>query len=124
VAAARIGVAVTVILTLALAGGACNRGAAEESLQAAEQTLGAARPELERYAPAELAALSRVLSDARADLDAGEYTRALRVAQAFPKRVWAAVAIAERRKRAQEATRDEVPRPGPASRGGDPADRS
>jgi hypothetical protein len=121
----RFRIAVGVVLALTLAAGACNRGAAEESLEAAERTLEAARPELERYAPEELAALSQDLRDARADLEAGEYTRALRVAQGFPQRVRAAVAIAGRQRRALEATRDEVPRRGPASRAGEPpTDRS
>jgi hypothetical protein len=115
VPSARAGVAVSVLLAAAFTSGACNRGAAEESLQAAEQTLEAVRPDLERHAPDELAALSQALSEARVALEAGEYTRALRVAQGLPKRVRAAVAIAQRRKRASDATRDEKPHRGPAT---------
>jgi hypothetical protein len=115
VPSARSGVAASVLLAVALTSGACNRGAAEESLQAAEQMLEAVRPDLERYAPDELVRLSQALSDARVALEAGEYTRALRVAQGLPKRVRAAVAIAERRKRAFDATRDERPHRGPAT---------
>ncbi len=95
----KAGVAVTAILALALATGACNRGAAGESLQAAEQMLEAARPDLERYAAEELATLSRALSDARADVETGQYTRGLRVAQGLPARIRTALAMAARRKR-------------------------
>ncbi len=95
----KAGVAVSALLALALATGACNRGAAEESLQAAEQTLEAARSDLERYAPEKLATLSQALSDARADVETGQYTRGLRVAQGLPARIRTALAMAEARKR-------------------------
>ncbi len=112
----KAGVTATALLALALATGACNRGAAEESLQAAEQTLEAARPDLERYAPEELAALSQALSDARADVETGKHTRALRVAQGLPARIRTALAVAERRRRALGAPGDETSRESGTSR--------
>ena len=112
----KAGVTVTALLALALASGACNRGAAEESLQAAEQTLEAARPDLERYAPEKLATLSQALSDARADVETGQHTRALRVAQGLPARIRTALAVAERRRRALGAPGDEISRESGTSR--------
>jgi hypothetical protein len=87
-----------VALALILAGLACNRGAAEESLQEAEGAIEDARDHLERYAPEELAALNATLEDARADVDAGHYTRALRAAQELPARIRSARATGDRRK--------------------------
>jgi HEPN domain-containing protein len=81
---------VAVALALPLATAACNRRAAEESLEAAEQRLEAVRAELEQRAPGELAALSRDLDEARDDLEAGRYTRALRTTQRIPARIRAA----------------------------------
>jgi hypothetical protein len=97
--------AAAVALTTVLTPG-CNRGAAEESLQVAEKRLEEARPELARYAPEKLAVLSEALRNARNDLEAGRYTRALRVAQGLPERIWAALALAERRKRRLESADD------------------
>jgi hypothetical protein len=91
-----------------LASLACNKGAAEESLQEAEGAIEDARAELERHAPDELAALSETLEDARADVDTGHYTRALRAAQELPARIRTARATAERRKDELGAVWDEL----------------
>jgi hypothetical protein len=91
-----------------LASLACNKGAAEESLQEAEGAIADARPDLERYAPKELAELSETLEDARADVEAGHYTRALRAAQELPARIRSARARAERRRDALGAEWDEL----------------
>jgi len=88
---------------LALATVACNKGPAEESLQAAEQALAAA-PEVEKYVPEEFAAVSQILSAARASFAAGRYTDALRAAQALPDRIAAAAAVAASRKEQSAAT--------------------
>jgi hypothetical protein len=110
----RRGAVLAAALALTVLTPGCNRDAAEESLQVAEQRLEEARPELARYAPEKLAALSEALRDARHDLEAGRYTRALRVAQGLPERIWAALALAERRRRMLEGAADGASRPAPA----------
>ncbi len=82
---------------LAVSAGACNKGAAEEALQAAEQALTAA-PEVERYEPEEFAAVSGIIRKARASYAAGRYTDALRAVQALPDRIAAAAVAAAKRK--------------------------
>jgi hypothetical protein len=99
----RRGTARLVAGLLALSTVACNRGPAEEALQAAEQALAAA-PETERYAPEEFAAVSGILKEARASYAAGRYTDALRAAQALPDRIAAAAAAAAKRKEQSAAT--------------------
>jgi hypothetical protein len=95
-------------LALAVGTGACNKGAAEESLQEAERSLEEVRADLERHAPAELAALTRTVDEARADIEAGHYTRALRAAQGLPARIRSARATADRRKENLPAAWDEL----------------
>jgi len=102
--------AVALTGSVALLAGGCNRGAAQESLAVAEQSLEEARPELGAHAPEELAALRALLEGARADLEAGRYTDALRTAQDFPARLRAARNRAERRQRELRPPHD--PRPG------------
>jgi hypothetical protein len=80
--------------SLALAGLACNKGPAEEALGFADQQIAAARPELEANAPGELEALTAEVGQARAQLEQGQYTDALRAAQKLPARVRAALAVA------------------------------
>jgi hypothetical protein len=86
-----------VLSFLSLVAVACNRQPAAESIQAAEQALAAA-PEIQTYLPEDFAALSEVLREARASLDAGRYTDALRAAQVLPDRIAAAAAAAAKRK--------------------------
>jgi hypothetical protein len=80
----------------------CNKGPALEAIAAAERELAAA-PELAQHEPAEHAAISLALKQARASLDEGRYTDALRVAQALPDRVAAAAQSAARRKQQAQA---------------------
>lgn len=101
-------VVVAAALALLLAFLACNKGAAEESLQEAESAIEEARGQLERYAPEELAALDETVREARADVDAGEYTRALRAAQELPGRIRSAQTTADKRKAALGAEWDEL----------------
>lgn len=96
-------IATLVVAVLALSSVACNRRPAEDALQAAEQALRDA-PEIERYAPEELAAVSGILRDARASYAAGRYTDALRAAQGLPDRIAAAEAAAAKRKERSAAT--------------------
>ena len=93
-------VIVTSLLALSIV--ACNKGPADEALRAAEQALAAA-PEVERDEPAEFAAASGILREARAAFAAGRYTDALRAAQLLPDRIAAAAASAARRKQQSAA---------------------
>ena len=77
---------------------ACNKGPARDALAETEQAIEAARPQLEAYAPEDLAALRVEVQQARAELDAGRYTGALRLAQRLPGRIRAAVEKAASRK--------------------------
>ena len=89
-------------LLFALSTAACNRGAADEALQAAERAFAAAT-EVEAYAPEEFTAVSQIIREARASHAAGRYTDALRAAQPLPDRIATAVALAAKRKE-QSAT--------------------
>lgn len=91
------------VVSLALLALACNRGPAEDALAIADQEIAAARPELERYAPGELAGLESAVRQARAQVVQGRYTEALRVAQGMPERVRAALAVAAAQKEEQAA---------------------
>ncbi len=77
---------------------ACNARPARDALDEAEQAIAAARPDLEAYAPRELAALRAELARGRAQLAAGHYTEALRLAQRLPGPIQEAVEMAARRK--------------------------
>jgi phage shock protein A len=81
---------------------ACNKGPADAALKEAEQALASA-PDIERYAPAEFTAITATIRDARADLDAGRYTDALRSAQALPDRILAAGEAAGKSKQQEAA---------------------
>ncbi len=50
------GIATLVVASLALFASACNKGPADAALKAADQALAAAKPEIEKYVPEELAA--------------------------------------------------------------------
>jgi hypothetical protein len=92
------GVATLAAVSLALLAGACNKGPAEDSLRAAEQALASAAPEIQRYAPGELAPLQGTLESVRADLGKGNYTAALQAAQDLPARIRAALLAAAAQK--------------------------
>jgi hypothetical protein len=86
------------IASLVLLAAACNKGPAEDAIEDARQALEAARPELARYAPGELASIERALADARSSLDEGHYTESLKTAQGLPARIDAAAASAAAKK--------------------------
>ncbi len=87
-----------VVLALVLfATAACNRGAAEEALAAADNAFAAA-PEVAAYDPEEFQATRQALQDAHASFDAGRYTDALRASQLLPDRIAAAAHEAAKRK--------------------------
>src|SRR5512136_1837914 len=87
-----------VVASLALSAAACNKGPAEEALAAADQALAAAKPDLERYVPEDLASLTSAAQQARRQLDQGHYTDALKAAQDLPSKIRAAVAVAAAKK--------------------------
>jgi hypothetical protein len=103
-----VGVTVLAVASLGLVAAACNEGPAEEALAAADQALAAARPDLERYGPRDLATLAAAMRQARAELDRGHYTDALRAAQGLPSRIRVAAAAAAAKKEEQVAAWNEM----------------
>jgi hypothetical protein len=99
---ARVGACLAAGL-LALATAACNKGPAEAALKAADQSIEAARPDLEKYVPQELQALLEAARAAHAEFDRGNYKQALTQAQALPAKIEAALqaALATRRELAR-----------------------
>jgi hypothetical protein len=87
---------------------ACNKGPAEDALRVADQAIAGAQPELETYAPGELAALTAGVRQARAQVDQGHYTEALKAARLVPARVRAALAVAAAEKQRRAATWNEL----------------
>lgn len=88
------GITALALVSLALIAAACNKGPAKASLEAADQALAAATPEIQMYAPAELASLTSALQAARSELERGNYTEALKAGQALPAQIQAALAAA------------------------------
>ena len=88
------GIAALTVASLATFASACNKGPAEAALNAADQALAAARPEIEKYVPGELASLTSAVQAARSEFEKGNYTEALKAAQALPAQIQAAVAAA------------------------------
>jgi hypothetical protein len=77
---------------------ACNKGPARAAIAETDQALALARPELERYAPEDLARITAEADAARGRLAAGQYTTALRIAQTLPERIAQASAKASARR--------------------------
>jgi hypothetical protein len=98
------GIATLVVASLALFASACNKGPADAALKAADQALAAAQPEIEKYVPEELAALTSAAQAARAEFEKGNYTEALKAAQELPAKIQAAVAAAGEKKAQFTAT--------------------
>jgi hypothetical protein len=96
-------VAALAAASLALFAFACNEGPAQDALAIADQEIAAARPELERYAPGELAGLEAAVRQARDQVGQGHYTEALKEAQKIPARVRAALDTAAAQKEKQVA---------------------
>ena len=92
------GIATLVVASLALFASACNKGPADAALKAADQALAAAQPEIEKYVPEELPALTSAAQAARAEFEKGNYTEALKAAQELPAKIQAAVAAAGEKK--------------------------
>jgi hypothetical protein len=88
------GLAALVVASLALTAVACNKGPAQEALEETDRALAAARPDLERYAPEELAGLTAAVRDARSQFEEGRYTDALKAAQDLPFKVQLALGAA------------------------------
>ncbi len=92
------------VLSLALMAVACNKGPAEDALEAADRELAAAKAEIETYAPEQLAPLESAVQAARAELEQGHYTAALKAAQALPGQIQGALAAATVQKSRMAAT--------------------
>ena len=73
---------------------AATRARREAALTAADQALAAATPEIEKYVPEELGALTSAAQAARSEFEKGNYTEALKAAQALPAQIQAALAAA------------------------------
>lgn len=102
------GIATLVVASLALFASACNKGPADAALKAADQALAAAQPEIEKFVPEELPALTTAAQAARAEFEKGNYTEALKAAQELPARIQAAVAVAGEKKAQLTAAWTEV----------------
>ena len=92
------GIAALAVVSLALLAAACNKGPAEAALNAVDQALAAAKPEIEMYVPEELASLTRAAQAARSEFEKGNYTEALKAAQALPAKIQAVLAAATAKK--------------------------
>lgn len=77
---------------------ACDKGPAETALQAANAALDAATPEIKKYAPSDLTALTDTAAQAKAQFDKGEYKAALASAQDLTAKVKAGLEAATRKK--------------------------
>ena len=87
-------IAALAVVSLALLAAACNKGPAEDALNAADQALAAAKPEIEKYVPGELGSLTSAVQAARSEFEKGSYTEALKAAQALAAQIEAALAAA------------------------------
>ena len=87
------------ILLLSALASACGKAPAEQALKAADAALAAARPEVEKYVPAEWQAFSGAATAAKAQFDQGDYKEALASAQALVPKIQAAVIAAENKKK-------------------------
>lgn len=77
---------------------ACGKGAAEQALGAASKALEEATPDVQKYVPSELKALTEGMARSKAAFDRGEYKRALASAQALLPKIQAAVEAAQKQK--------------------------
>jgi chromosome segregation ATPase len=89
------GLALVAVCALAAA---CGKAPAEQALKAADAAIEAARPELAKYAPAELRQLTSAASAAKAEFDKGDYAAALKSAQDMMPKIQAAVEAAQKKK--------------------------
>ena len=92
------GIAALAVVSLALFAGACNKAPAEAALNAADQALAAATPEIEKYVPEQLGSLTTAVQAARSEFEKGNYTEALKAAQALPAQIQAALEAASVKK--------------------------
>jgi len=102
------GAAALAVVSLVLFSVGCNKGPAEAALNATDQALAAARPEIEKYLPDELAPLTNAAQAARSEFEKGNYTEALKAAQDLPARIQATLAAATARKDQLAATWNEL----------------
>ena len=89
------GLAALAVASLALSAVACNKGPAQEALAEADRALAAARPDLEKYLPDELAEFTAAVQAARSQFEEGRYTDALKAVQDLPLEIQVAVGAAK-----------------------------
>ena len=89
------GLAALAVASLALSAVACNKGPAQEALAEADRALAAARPDLEKYLPDELAEFTAAVHAARSQFEEGRYTDALKAVQDLPLEIQVAVGAAK-----------------------------
>ena len=82
----------------ALFAAACGRGAAEQALAAASAAFEQAKPDVEKYVPAEFKQISDGLARTKAAFDRGNYKGALASAQALLPKIQAALEAAKKKK--------------------------
>jgi hypothetical protein len=87
------------ILLLSVLAAACGKAPAEQALKAADAALEAARPEVEKYVPAEWQALSGAAAAAKSQLEQGNYKEALVSAQGLVPKIQTAVTAAQDKKK-------------------------
>jgi hypothetical protein len=86
------------VLLVSVLAMACGKAPAEQALKAADAAIEAARPQVEKFVPAEWQALSDGAAAAKAQFDKGQYKEAMTAAQALLPQVQAAVTAAESKK--------------------------
>jgi hypothetical protein len=94
------------VVVLAALAAACGKGPAEQALKAADAAMETARPQVEKFVPAEWKSLSDAAAAAKTQFEQGNYKEALAGAQALVPKVQAAVAAAEAKKKELAATFD------------------
>jgi len=86
------------LLVLAALAAACGKAPAEQALKAADAAMEAARPDVEKYLPAQWKTLSDDAAAAKAQFEQGSYKEALAAVQGLMPKVQAAVAAAGAKK--------------------------
>ncbi len=77
---------------------ACGKGAAEQALATATSALDQAKPEIEKYVPGEMKAITGEMSKAKAAFDKGDYKGALAAGQALVPKIQTALEAATKKK--------------------------
>jgi hypothetical protein len=90
---------VLAVLVLSGLAAACSKAPAEKAVQAADAAVESARPDVEKYTPAEWKSLNEEAQKAHSQFEQGQYKEALTTAQALVPRAQAAVTAAQAKKK-------------------------